>query len=664
LKRTKNTKKARSAPARTPKPHRGAPKRGGGQLRVGEGIVSAHRNGFGFVRVEGLEDGVFLPPREMEGLVHGDRVRISLEQDRQGRWAGRVQEVLGRGIESVLGIMETRGREFAVRAADRRLNLLCLVRESGGAKAGDWVIARITEYPKGDEPGLARVTTILDPDRPVQMATETAIARFGLAVEFPAPALREAESWGHEVDPKESARRTDLRSLPLVTIDGEDARDFDDAVYAERQGSEFRLVVAIADVSHYVQPGSALDNEARARGTSVYFPTRVLPMLPAALSNHLCSLEPHVDRLCMVADMTITERGELKDVRTYPAVMRSAARLTYDQANAILFERHSEARAALGDLVARLEPLVEVYQALGRARGRRGALDFDAPEAEFVFRGEQVSDIAFVSRNHAHKLIEECMVLANVAVAKCLQSAKVPTLYRVHGVPEQRKLDLLRTTLKILNIDLQLPAKVQTRDLSQISKKIRDPELRPFAESLVVRSLAQALYQPENIGHFGLALSDYAHFTSPIRRYPDLMVHRSLRAMIGNIALTAIPDEEALLPMGADLSRLEKRADEADRYVSSFLKCVFLRDRVGQTFEALVTTVVEFGCFVQLLTVGVDGLLHLTALTDDDYELARDGGQWIGKRTHRRLAPGTTLRVTVTNVRPVEGMVDLELAST
>jgi ribonuclease R len=205
---------------------------------------------------------------------------------------------------------------------------------------------------------------------------------------------------------------------------------------------------------------------------------------------------------------------------------------------------------------------------------------------------------------------------------------------------------------------------VQTRDLSQISKKIRDPELRPFAESLVVRSLAQALYQPENIGHFGLALSDYAHFTSPIRRYPDLMVHRSLRAMIGNIARTAIPDEEALLPMGADLSRLEKRADEADRYVSSFLKCVFLRDRVGQTFEALVTTVVEFGCFVQLLTVGVDGLLHLTALTDDDYELARDGGQWIGKRTHRRLAPGTTLRVTVTNVRPVEGMVDLELAST
>jgi len=407
-----------------------------------------------------------------------------------------------------------------------------------------------------------------------------------------------------------------------------------------------------------------LDTEARARGTSVYFPNRVLPMLPTALSNHLCSLEPNVDRLCMVADMHVSARGALKGWRVYPAVMRSAARLTYDAAFALLFTRDATARSALGALVGKLEPLVEVYHALLKARARRGALEFDAPEVNFVFsKEEQVRAIEFKSRNEAHKLIEECMVLANVAVAKELKRLHMPALYRVHQPPEQRKLDNLKATLHVLGIELQMPEEIRTRDLAGIAPHVRDATLRPFVETLVVRSLSQAVYQPGNIGHFGLALPDYAHFTSPIRRYPDLLVHRALRAGLGLAPRDSSAEQSALEPIGADLSRLEKRADEADRYVESFLKCVYLRDRVGQSFEGLITTVVEFGCFVQLLGVGADGLLHLTALRDDDYAMTRDGGQWQGRRSGRKFGPGMRVRVMVTAVNPVEGMIDLELAA-
>jgi ribonuclease R len=641
-------------------------KPGKGEPTAAEGIVSPNRAGFGFARVEGIEGGVFLPPREMSGLVQGDRVSLSLHKDAQDRWVGTVKSVLERGLSAYLGVVERQGHDLRVRAADRRLAIVCTIPHSGtqGAQPGDWVIADIKRYPAEGVTGEAWVRKRLDPERPLEMATEAAIARFDLGQEFSPGVLHEAKRFGSHVDPDEAARRVDLRNVPLVTIDGADARDFDDAVYAERDGEDFRLLVAIADVSHYVRPGTMLDTEARARGTSVYFPNRVLPMLPTALSNHLCSLEPQVDRLCMVADMRVTVRGALKGWRVYPAVMRSAARLTYDAAFALLFTRDPVARAALGPLVDKLEPLVEVYRALLRARSRRGALEFDAPEASFVFsKEEQVRAIAFKSRNEAHKLIEECMVLANVAVAKELKRLHMPALYRVHQPPEQRKLDNLKATLHVLGIELQLPEEVRTRDLAGIAPRVRDAQLRPFVETLVVRSLSQAVYQPGNVGHFGLALTDYAHFTSPIRRYPDLLVHRALRAGLGLAPRDSSAEQPALEPIGADLSRLEKRADEADRYVESFLKCVYLRDRIGQSFEGLITTVVEFGCFVQLLGVGADGLLHLTALRDDDYAMTRDGGQWQGRRSGRKFSPGMRVRVMVTAVNPVEGMIDLELAA-
>jgi ribonuclease R len=635
-------------------------------LMQAEGLLSANRGGYGFVRTDALTDSVFLPPPEMKGLMHGDRVRIEVRSDGQGRYIGQVLSVVARGVQAFLGTLEPAGRGLTVRAADQRLSLSCAVTDNPlEARAGDWVIARVLKYPGDSQQGEARVEQRLDPERPVQMATEAAIARFGLPVDFPAAALREAAQWGKTVDPREAAQRTDLRSLPLVTIDGADAKDFDDAVYAERLGGGgFRLLVAIADVSHYVRPGSALDTEARARGTSVYFPTRVLPMLPTALSNHLCSLEPHVDRLCMVADMRISKRGALEGSSFYPAVMRSAARLTYNQAHDALFLGVPAAQATLGAGLPALLPLVDVFHALQAARRKRGALEFDAPEAEFVIEnGERVRAIEFKSRNDAHKLIEECMVLANVAVAQELRTQRQPALFRVHAAPDEKKLDTLRSTLRVLGIELQLPDPVKPSDLAAIAPRVRDPESRPFIESLIVRSMAQALYQPEPIGHFGLALKDYAHFTSPIRRYPDLMIHRALRARLGLADAASVPDPQQLAAQGVDLSRLERRSDEADRYVSTFLKCVYLRDRVGQTFDGLITTVMEFGCFVQLLTLGVDGLLPLASMRDDNYQMARDGGQWIGERRHRRLAPGVRLRVIVAAVKPVEGMIDLELAT-
>jgi ribonuclease R len=598
--------------------------------------------------------------------MHGDRLRVRVSREGSDRWSGSVEQVLSRGVTSFVGTVEILGRSAWVNAADRRLQLRCALapQDLHGARNGDWAIARIIRHAGSASPAQARIEKRLDPDRPVELATESAIARFDLPHEFPAETLREAQVFGDRVDPREAAARADLRELPLVTIDGEDARDFDDAVYAEAHAGGFRLIVAIADVSHYVRPGNALDAEAQRRGTSVYFPTRVLPMLPTALSDHLCSLAPHVDRLCFAADMLVSRSGALKSARFYPAVMRSAARLTYTLANQALFEGRPAARTQLGPLVDRLMVLVDVYRALYRARARRGALDFDAAEAEFVIdAGEHVRAIELRVRNDAHRLIEECMILANVAVARELETSHTPTLYRVHGVPEDEKLERLASTLASLGIDARIPKTVTTRDLQAIAPRVSEPSERTFIESLVVRAMPQAIYQPTNIGHFGLALSQYAHFTSPIRRYPDLIVHRTLKAHIkaagGSGRRYAAGELGAL---GESTSRLEKRADEADRYVSGFLKCIYLKERIGQTFQGLITTVVEFGCFVQILDVAVDGLLHVNNLRDDLYVMEEDGHAWRGRRSGRRLRTGAHVRVIVTAVNPIEGLIDLALA--
>jgi ribonuclease R len=387
-------------------------------------------------------------------------------------------------------------------------------------------------------------------------------------------------------------------------------------------------------------------------------------MLPHALSDKLCSLAPHVDRLCFAADMVINKHGALKSARFYPAVMRSAARLTYTLAYDALFKGTPAARNQLGPLLDKLMVLIDVYRALHKARGRRGALDFDAPEAEFVIdASEHVRAIELRERNEAHRLVEECMIMANVAVAQELEKAHTPTLYRVHGKPEEQKLDKLLSTLTALGIEAQIPENVTTRDLQAITKRLGHSAERPFVESLVIRSMPQAVYQPTNIGHFGLALTHYAHFTSPIRRYPDLVVHRTLKALIEAPGGSGVKyDVDKLGALGESTSKLEKRADEADRYVNTFLKCTYLRERIGQTFHGLITTVVEFGCFVQILDVSVDGLLHVDSMRDDQYEMEDDGLAWVGRRTGRRLRTGQEIRVVVTAVNPIEGLIDLDLA--
>jgi len=631
-----------------------------------EGTVSANRAGYGFLRVEGFPESVFLPPPEMRGVMHGDRLRVRVARDASDRWSGSVERVLERGVTAFLGTVEVQGRGAWVSAADRRLQLRCAVAppDLNGARSGDWVIARITRHAGSASPPQGVIEKRLDPDRPVELATESAIARFELPSEFSAAALREAQAFGSQVDAREARTRVDLRELPLVTIDGEDARDFDDAVYAESHPGGFRLIVAIADVSHYVRPGTALDAQAQERGTSVYFPTRVLPMLPTALSDHLCSLAPRVDRLCFAADMVVSKAGALKSARFYPAVMRSAARLTYTLANDALLAGRPAARTQLGPLYERLTPLVDVYRALQQARRRRGALDFDAAEAEFVIdSSERVRAIELRSRNDAHRLIEECMILANVAVAQELEGARTPTLYRVHGQPEDLKLERLSQTLGALGIDARIPKSVTTRDLQAIARRVADAAERAFVESLIVRAMPQAIYQPTNIGHFGLALTHYAHFTSPIRRYPDLIVHRTLKALLGVQGGAGVRYQVAeLAELGDSTSRLEKRADEADRYVSNFLKCTYLKERIGQIFPGLITTVVEFGCFVQLLDVAVDGLLHIDNLRDDQYMMEESGHAWRGRRTGRRLATGAHIKVVIAAVNPIEGLIDLALA--
>jgi ribonuclease R len=630
-----------------------------------EGTVSANRAGYGFVRIDGMKDSVFLPPGEMRGVMHGDRVRVTLARDASNRWLGEVTEIVDRGVKAFLGTVEIQGRQAAIIAADRRLQLRCIasLNELEGARDGDWVIATIVRHASGTSMPVAKVARRLDPERPVEMATESAVARFDLPSDFPPAVTAEAGAYGDQVDARESARRIDLRDLPLVTIDGETARDFDDAVYAESHAEGFRLIVAIADVSFYVRPGTQLDAEALRRGTSVYFPTRVIPMLPPGLSDHLCSLAPHVDRLCLAADMIVSRQGALKGARFYPAVMRSAARLTYTQAQDALLDGKPEALAQLGELVPRLLPLVDVYRVLHKARRHRGALDFDAPEADFdIDANQRIHAVTLHARVEAHKLIEECMILANVAVARELGHTKTPTLYRVHGKPDEEKLDKLLATLTVLGVEAQIPENVAPRDIQAITRRLKGSAELPFVESLVVRSMPQAVYQPTNIGHFGLALGEYAHFTSPIRRYPDLVVHRTLKALVAAQDGSGVEyEEQALGVQGEELSRLEKRADESDRYVNAFLKCVWLRERIGQTFRGLITTVVEFGCFVQLLDVAIDGLLHLDNLRDDEYLMEDHGHGWRAVGSGRSLRIGTEVRVIVTSVNPIEGLIDLDL---
>lgn len=646
--------------------------RRGGFLVVDErdllrGRISAHPNGFGFMAPEDGKDDLYLSPREMRAVLHGDRVvaRVS-GVDRRGRREGQIVEVLERANETVVGrLVIERGSSY-LRPENARIHQDIMVGSAdlGGARDGQIVLVEIVRQPDSRHPPLGRVCQVLGDSMAPGMEIDIAILGHGIPHTWPDEARKQAEACGAEVKSADKSGRLDLRNVPLLTIDGEDARDFDDAVWCEkRRNGSFRLLVAIADVAHYVTSGSPLDLSAEKRGTSVYFPGRVVPMLPEALSNGLCSLNPSVDRLCMVAEMTINAEGQLTRSRFHQALMRSHARLTYTQVAAILVERDVGMREAHADLVPHLENLYALFQCLNRARNARGAIEFESTETRIEFdERRKIDSIVPVVRNDAHRLIEECMILANVAAAKLLTRKRIPALYRVHEGPNEEKLTELRDYLSLRGLRLGGGDEPSAVDYARVVASLAGRPDAAQIQTVLLRSLKQAVYQPSNAGHFGLALDGYAHFTSPIRRYPDLLVHRAIKHSLQGGTKRDYPISlERMAALGETSSLAERRAEDASRDVVNWLKCEYMRGRVGDHFGGVVSAVTSFGLFVELTSVHVEGLLHITNLPRDYYNFEPAQHMLIGRQTGRRFALGDALRVVVVRVDLDERKIDLEL---
>ena len=624
------------------------------KLDLVTGTVSGHRDGFGFViRDDGEPDDVYLSAREMRPLFDGDRIAIRVVgTDRRGRAEGELVDVLDRGTREVAGqFIRERGIGLVIPDNPKLVHRILIPKgESGRAKPGQIVVAEILDYPTHVQQATGRIIDVIGAPDEKGIATDIAIHSHAIPYKWPRSVLDEIEQYGSNVPSKAKQGRTDLRSVDLVTIDGADARDFDDAVYCERSGNGWRLLVAIADVSHYVEIGSGLDNEATRRGTSVYFPDRVVPMLPEVLSNGLCSLNPKVDRLCMVCEMLVNAEGKVTRSTFFESVMRSKARLTYSQVNQLL---EGKAKNAVPkDLHTPIRELHALYQVFAKARGRRGAIEIDLPQTKFKLNKDgEIDKIEVVPRNDAHRLIEECMIAANVEAAKFLKKHRIPGLYRVHPRPDPDRFDELRLYLVSLGLKVAHPEHVQPRDFTKI---IRQTAARPDATAIMMtmlRSLTHAAYSPANIGHFGLALESYAHFTSPIRRYPDLLVHRAIRHIVrgGKPGRYEYGGRE-MERLGAITSAHEKRAEEATREVEAWLKCQYMEQHLGDEFDGVITGVTNFGVFVQITELLVDGLVHVTSLSNDYYKFDAGTQSLVGERTGRKFRLGDAMRVQVNKV--------------
>jgi ribonuclease R len=616
------------------------------KLGLIRGKVEGHRDGYGFLTRDDGGPDVFLSPWEMGKVMHGDRVVVrETGTDRRGRPEGTVVEVLERANRRVVGrLHQEQGFAFLV-PEDRRITHDVLIpgEALGEAKAGQVVVAEITQYPDHHVKPLGRIAEVLGHYADPGMEIEIALRKHELPYEFSPAAQEQARRYPRTVRKSDLADRRDVRDLPLVTIDGETAKDFDDAVFCRAQGKGFRLWVAIADVSHYVQAADALDQDALARGNSVYFPRRVIPMLPEALSNGLCSLNPDVDRLCMVCEMAIGQRGDIKQYEFYSAVMHSKARLTYSEvAKALAGEPHHVPERLVPDL----HELHRLYQVLAKARARRGAIDFESVETQMDFddRGK-ITAIRQIERNDAHRLIEECMLAANVCASEFLAQHGHPALYRIHEGPTPEKLADLREFLAEFGLHLTGGDEPRAKDYAALLERIRGRPDFALLQTVLLRSLRQAVYSPENVGHFGLAYETYTHFTSPIRRYPDLMVHRAIRAVLRGDSYR--PGD--WVKLGQHCSQTERRADEATRDVEAWLKCYYMRDRVGERFTASISGVAAFGIFVALDEVFVEGMVHVTELGNDYYHFEAARHQLVGERTGRRFRLSD--RVTVRLVR-------------
>jgi ribonuclease R len=630
------------------------------------GRISAHKDGYGFVMPDNGESDLYLSPRQMRSVLHGDRVLASvIGVDARGRREGAVREVLERAHQRVVGRFVEESGIARVVPDDPRItqDVLVAVKDTLGARPGQVVVAEILQQPGERQPPVGRVVEILGKSGAPGMATEIAIRNFDLPYEWPKKAEKEAEAFGDSVTEAMCEGRRDLRDLPLVTIDGADARDFDDAVYAQRRKNGWRLVVAIADVSSYVKPGSALDDEARRRATSVYFPGRVIPMLPEALSNGLCSLKPDVDRLCLVCDMSINDSGVVTRARFDAAVMKSQARLTYQQVWDWLVSGKELIRPAATEVSTSLKDLYGLYKALRRARTRRGAIDFESTEVQFQFdeRGA-VADIVPYERNDAHMLIEECMITANVQAAAFLLRNKLPAPFRAHEPPQPDRLESLEQFLRGLGIRVPWKSRPEPRDFENIVQQIKGRDDKPLIMAVLLRAQSLATYQAGNTGHFGLALEAYAHFTSPIRRYPDLLVHRAIHYVNENHGARGYPwSRDEMDKVCEKCSHLSRRAEEAERDVNDRLKAYFMEQHIGDTFKGLVTGVTSFGLFVELTQNHVSGLVHITSLPNDYYHFDPVVHRLTGDRTGKvyQLAQKVTVKVMAVNLE--DRKIDFEL---
>ena len=605
------------------------------------GRIEGHPDGHGFLVPDGGEPRVWLPAAEMRQVLHGDRARVRVTgMDARERPAGEIVEVLERASARIVGRLHSeRGVLFLV-PEDRRIaqDILVPPADAGRAKAGQVVTVELVVQPSRQSQPVGRIVEVLGNYADPGLEIEIALRKFDLPHRFSKRAEAQARALPDAVREEDLKGRRDLRSLPLVTIDGETAKDFDDAVYATREGRGFRLWVAIADVGHYVRHGDALDAEARERGTSVYFPRRVIPMLPEKLSNGLCSLNPRVDRLAMVCEMALTPKGAVARYEFYAAVIRSQARLTYGEVWAQLAARKAPEHIAT---------LYEVFQALHAARVQRGAIDFETVETRMEFDAHgKIQRIVAEPRNDAHRLIEECMLAANVCAGDFLAARGQPALYRVHEVPAEEKVRGLRDFLAELGLQLGGGDKPRPKDYAQLLERIRERPDFALLQTILLRSLKQAVYTPENVGHFGLAFDAYVHFTSPIRRYPDLLTHRGIKAALASRRYEGADWNE----LGRRCSETERRADDASRDVESWLKCHYMQEHVGGVFEGAVTGVTPFGLFVMLDEYFVDGLVHISELGRDYYQFDAARHQLLGERTGKRYRLADRMKVKLVRV--------------
>ena len=651
------------------------------KLEMVKGYVIGHKDGHGWVRPEGSvgkDNDIVLPHHQMKHIIHGDYVLVQpTDNSKRGRREGRLVRVLEERNTQIVGRFFLEYGYSYVVPDDSRISQDILIpnEHKAGARMGNVVVIEITDRGSRSRGMMGKVVEVLGENMAPGMETQIAIRTHQIPHDWPEAVDKQIENLGEEVPEEAKVGRVDLRDLPLVTIDGEDARDFDDAVYCEKKKSGgWRLWVAIADVSYYVRTDSALDKEAINRGNSVYFPSQVVPMLPEVLSNGLCSLNPQVDRLCMVCEMTISDTGKLSGYKHYEAVMNSHARLTYNKVGAIL-EGDEELRMRYHAVVPHLEELHAMYKVLKEARDNRGAIEFETVEAKFIFNADRkIESIEPVIRNDAHKIIEECMILANIASASYVEKAKEPALYRVHESPGELRLQGFRDFLSELGLDLKGGLEPSPTDYADLVKQIAERQDKELIQTMLLRSMKQAVYNADNAGHFGLALKRYAHFTSPIRRYPDLLLHRAIKYLI---AKQEGRNQDRWTPTGGyhysfddmdfygeQCSMTERRADDATREVADWLKCEYMQDHVGDELDGVIANVTSFGFFVRLTELHIDGLVHISTLANDYYQFDPIGQRLIGESFGNIYRLGDAVKVKVLAVNLNDKQIDFELIET